>query len=486
MTRHPHNHSRRDLLGRAALALGAAVVPLLRVRAQQVGDVMAALSGYMVAARKRPLPTTVVELAKHHILDTIAAMISGSQLPPGRAALRLAAAQDGGGAATVVGAKVLLNPLEASFVNGMLAHSDETDDSHGESQSHPGAAVVPAALALGERLGTSGEQFLRAVTLGYDVGPRLTMALGGIAFRADTRRSTHAFAGTFGAAAAAGSIAQLEQREMRWLLDYASQQAAGYAVWGRDTEHVEKAFVFGGMPARAGVTAAEVVRAGWSGVDDVFSGEDNFFRVNAPGAKPELLVEALGQRYEIANTDIKKWTVGTPIQGPLDALESLLRQHGFAADDVTEVVVRLAPAVGSVVDNRDIPDICLQHMLAVMLVDRTVSFHAAHDAPRMKDAAVLRERSKIRYVPDADLTALLPIRVAIVEVVLRDGARLSERVEAVRGTPRNPMGREEVVAKARDLIGPVQGGATADRLIAKLLALETLGDIRELRPLLQH
>jgi len=466
--------------------LGAAVAPSLRVCAQQVGSVMAALSSYMVESRKRSLPTTVVELAKHHILDTIAAMISGSQLPPGRAALRLAAAEDGGGTATVVGAKALLSPLEAALVNGMLAHSDETDDSHGESQSHPGAAVVPAALALGERLGTSGEQFLRAVTLGYDVGPRLTMALGGIAFRTDTRRSTHAYAGTFGAAAAAGSIAQLEEREMRWLLDYASQQAAGYAVWGRDTEHVEKAFVFGGMPARAGVTAAEVVRAGWSGVDDVFSGEDNFFRVNAAGAKPELLVEALGQRYEIARTDIKKWTVGTPIQGPLDALESLLRQHGFAAADVTEIVVRLAPAVGSVVDNRDIPDICLQHMLAVMLVDRTVSFRAAHDAPRMKDAAVLRERRKVRYVPDSELKALLPVRVAIVEVALRDGKRHSERVEAVRGTPRNPMGRDEVVAKARDLIEPVLGGATADRLIAKLLALETLGDIRELRPFLQH
>jgi 2-methylcitrate dehydratase PrpD len=486
MTSYTHIHSRRDLLRGAALALGAAVLPSLRVRAQQVGEVMAALSSYMVASRKRSLPATVVELAKHHILDTIAAMISGSQLPPGRAALRLAAGEGGGGTATVVGAKTLLSPFEAALVNGMLAHSDETDDSHGQSQSHPGAAVVPAALALGERLGTSGEQFLRAVTLGYDVGPRLTMALGGIAFRTDTRRSTHAFAGTFGAAAAAGSIAQLEEREMRWLMDYASQQAAGYAVWGRDTEHVEKAFVFGGMPARAGVTAAEVVRAGWSGVDDVFSGEDNFFRVNAPGAKPELLIEALGQRYEIANTDIKKWTVGTPIQGPLDALETLLRKHGFAADDVTEVVVRLAPAVGSVVDNRDIPDICLQHMLAVMLVDRTVSFHAAHDAPRMNDPAVLRERRKVRYVPDADLTRLLPVRVAIVEVALRDGKRHSERVEAVRGTPRNPMGRDEVVAKARDLIEPVLGGPTADQLIVKVLALETLGDLRELRPLLQH
>jgi 2-methylcitrate dehydratase PrpD len=102
------------------------------------------------------------------------------------------------------------------------------------------------------------------------------------------------------------------------------------------------------------------------------------------------------------------------------------------------------------------------------------------------DPAVLRERRKIHYVADADLTARLPIRVAIVEVTLRDGKTHSERVEAVRGTPRNPMSREEVVAKARDLIEPVVGRGKADRLISKLLALETLGDIRELRPLLQR
>ena len=93
---------------------------------------------------------------------------------------------------------------------------------------------------------------------------------------------------------------------------------------------------------------------------------------------------------------------------------------------------------------------------------------------------------KVRYVPDSELTARLPVRVAIVEVTLRDGSRQSERVEAVRGTPRNPMGREEVVAKARDLIAPVLGAKTAARLIDTLLALDTLPEIRELRPLLQR
>jgi 2-methylcitrate dehydratase PrpD len=477
--------SRRSALTRGAFALCSAVLPKA-IQAQNVSPVMSALSAYMAAAKDRALPADVAEKATHHILDTVAAMISGSELPPGRAALALARAQAGRPVATVVGSNVVTGPMDAALVNGVLAHSDETDDSHGPSQSHPGASIVPTALALGEDIGASGQRFLRAVTLGYDVGPRFTMALGGVTFRDESRRSTHAFAGTFGSAAAAGCIAGLTAQQMRWLIDYASQQAGGYAVWGRDTDHIEKGFVFGGMPARNGVTAALVVRAGWNGVDDVLSGNDNFFQVNAPKGDPDVLIERLGERYEVVNTDIKKWTVGTPIQAPLDAIDNIRRQRPFEADEVKSIAVRLAPTVGAVVDNRDIPDICLQHMMAVMLLDKTASFHAAHDKPRMQDAAVLRQRSKVTYVPDPSLSALLPARVAIVEITMNDGTTLSDRVDAVRGTVRNPMTRAEVVDKARDLITPVLGAATAQKLIDTLLSLDSLPDIRSLRPLLQR
>ncbi len=477
--------SRRDLLRRGALVLGSAAWPAVRLRAQPISPVMATLSGYMAAAKDRPLPPEVVEKAKHHILDTFAAMVSGSELPPGQAALALARAQAGRASATVIGSNILTGVMDAAMVNGVLAHSDETDDSHGASQSHPGASVVPAALALGEELGVGGEHYLRAVTLGYDVGTRLTMALGAVAFRDQSRRSTHAYVGTFGSAAAAAGVAGLTAQQMRWVLDYASQQAAGYTIWGRDTDHIEKGFVFGGMPARNGATAALLVRTGWNGVDDVFSGADNFFQVNAPAGKPALLIDGLGERYEIVNTDIKKWTVGTPIQAPLDAIDNLRRKHPFEADAVKSVVVRLAPTVGAVVDNRDIPDICLQHMVAVMLLDKTASFHAAHDKPRMQDAAVRRQRSKVQYVPDAALAGLLPVRVAVVEITLTDGTQLSDRVEAVRGTIRNPMPRAEVVDKARDLMAPVLGAARAQKLVDAVLSIERIQNIRTLRPLLQ-
>jgi 2-methylcitrate dehydratase PrpD len=430
-------------------------------------------------------------------------MVSGSQLPPGAAAIQFARAYDASPSAnephgnqmlaTVVCSRVLASSIEAAFTNGVLAHADETDDSHAASLSHPGCAVVPAALAVGERFAISGAQFMRAVTLGYDIGPRVTMTLGGQNYMNESHRDTHSIAAGFGAAAAAGCAADLNAQQMRWLLDYAAQQSSGIASWQRDTDHMEKAFVFGGMPARSGATAALLVQSGWTGVDDVLSGADNFLLAGAPHADPatltkmaDKLVDKLGERYEVTQTNIKKWSVGSPIQAPLDALENLRKRHPFEADQVQHVTVRVATDEASVVDNRDIPDICLQHMLAVMLIDKTASFRAAHDKPRMKDPEALRQRAKIQLVPDAELEKLLPKRVAIVEIAFTEGTRMSERVEAVRGTSDNPMTRDEVVAKARDLMAPILGAPASAALIEKLLTLENVKDIRDLRPLLQH
>ncbi|HXJ00221.1 MAG TPA: MmgE/PrpD family protein [Micropepsaceae bacterium] len=472
----------------ATTAIGLTLSPA-RVFAQAPASSpeMNALSAYMSAAGARALPADVVENAKHHLLDTLASMISGSELAPGQAAQRYIRAYSGrGGTATIAGTTLTASPVDAALANGLMAQADETDDSHNASRSHPGCSVVPAALAAGEEFGIDGTRFLRAVTLGYDVGTRVVMAMSGAAFSYESSLATHSIAGTFGASAAASCVAGLDARQMRWALDYAAQQSSGIAAWQRDTDHIEKSFVFAGMPARNGVTSALVVRAGWNGVDDIFSGADNFFRAYAPKAQPERLVEKLGERYEIVQTDIKKWTVGSPIQGPLDAIEAIRAKRSFDADQVQHITVRLAPSVAQVVDNRDIPDICLQHMVAVMLLDKTVSLQAAHDKARMQDANALRQRAKVTLVRDEDLAKLLPVRVAIVEIELTDGTRLSERVEAVRGTPRNPMSRAEVIEKARNLTAPILGRAKSERLIETVYAIETATDIRSLRPLLQR
>jgi len=480
--------TRRGMLrcGTGMLAAAAAFPKMASSAAAPPSQIMTTLSGYMSAAGSRPLPGEVVEKAKQLVLDTLAAMVSGSQLPPGRFAIQFARAYGGEKVATVVASDVVCGPLEAALANGILAHTDETDDTHPASQTHPACSIVPAALAAGERFGIDGTRFLRAVTLGYDIGPRITITLGKLQYMTETHRSTHGIAGTFGSAAAAGCAAGLNAQQMRWLLSYAAQQASGLASWQRDSDHYEKAFDFGGMPARNGVTAALLVEAGANGVDDILSGTDNFLQAFVPKNEPALLVEKLGERYEITRTNVKKWTIGAPIQAPIDAIEILQQRNRFEPDQVKQVTVRVATDEASIVNNREISDICLQHLVAVMLIDKTITFQSAHDKARIEDPAVLRQRAKVQLVPDPELERLMPRREAVVEVTLTDGRVLKERVGAVRGTADNPMTRQEIIAKARDLITPVLGNDACQKLTDKVFDLEHVKDIRDLRPLLQR
>lgn len=450
-----------------------------------ISPVMRRLSAYIASAPRRSLPGNVLEKTKHHVLDTIAAMVSGSRLLPGRKGISFVKKLGGTREACVIGSRIVTSAVNAALANGMSAHADETDDSHAPSLTHPGCGIVPAALAVAERERGSGEALLRSVALGYDVCARLTQSLNAYEFREDGH-STHSFGPMFGAAAAAGALLRLGENQTRYLLSYTAQQASGISCWMRDEEHIEKAFDFGGMPARNGVAAAAMVAHGFSGVEDVFSGERSFFVAYGRSPTPEVLVQGLGEDYEILRTNIKRWSVGSPIQAPLDALSLLIREHGLRADQVEKVVVRVAHQGANTTDNRSMPDICMQHMCAVMLLDGTVSFRSAHDEKRMRQPKVLELRKKILLQGDDALTRAMPSRQGIVEITLRDGRTLRNHVSAVRGTAENPMSRAEVDAKSYDLMAPVLGKARARKLCETVWNLEKLSDVRRLRPLLQE
>src|SRR5690242_241390 len=125
--------------------MGATIKPL-----QEISEPTRQLSAYIAGGREHALPPEVIEKARHHILDTLAAMISGARLPPGRLAVAYISTLGGAREASVIGARLLTSTIHAALCNGMLAHSDETDDSHAPSRTHPGCAVIPAALAAAE------------------------------------------------------------------------------------------------------------------------------------------------------------------------------------------------------------------------------------------------------------------------------------------------------------------------------------------------
>ncbi len=447
------------------------------------GTVIGAVCSYISKSGTAEIPGEVMRKAKQHILDSLTASISGSKLRPGTLALRYAEHQAGVEEAQILGSRLVTSAVNAALVNGMMAHADETDDADPICMLHPGCAIVPAALAMAETVGADGLSFLKAVVLGYDIGGRINYAIGPETMRRLHRSETSIGCG-FGAAAAAASVARLNEKETRYVLSYTAQQTSGLFYWYRDYEHVEKAFVFGGMPARNGVAAVTFVQSGFTGVSDPFSGEHNFFEAFSPDPKPALMLDGLGTQFQIMLTSIKHYPVGLPIQSPLDALMILKEKHQLTAGDIERITAFVPSNVAQVVNNRTMPDVNVQYILAVAMLDGDLTFEAAHSYDRMDDPEVVDLKQRVSLVADAELGGAKVPRQGIIEIITKDGSRLREHVVNARGSAGNPMSTQEVEKKSRKLLSPILGRDRLQKLINAVWNLEKVKNVRELRPLL--
>ena len=432
------------------------------------------MAKYTSEALNNPLSSEVHLKTKFHLMDTLAAIVTGSELKPGKAAIKYIISQGGTPEATIACTSFKSTATNAAMVNAMLAHSNETDDSHAPSLTHPGCAIIPAALAVAERERCSGEQLLRSIALGYDISSRIGRAMGGINSRGMHGHATHAIGPMFGATAAASSLAGLDERGCRHALAYTVQQASGVITWERDPEHIEKAFVFGGVGARNGVTSAMFVQSGMTGEENAFTGDFNFLDTFC--TDPALLsewVDTLGSHYEISITNIKKFSVGSPIQAGAEAMVQLVKEFGFTADNIDRIDVLLPPLGAKIVNARTMPDVNLQYALAVIILDGgALSFEATHSYERLAAPDVQALMNLIHLSGNPEFEKLEAQRPATVTVRLKDGRMLEKHVSAVRGTTGNPMTKDEVEYKSHDLFSTVLGVDSSAALIDLIWQVE--------------
>lgn len=448
-----------------------------------ISEAMNRLSIYISESRDRALPEDVIEKSKWRVLDTLAAIVSGSELPGGRASIAFVRAYGGKAVSTVIGDSTVCGPIEAALANGTMGHSDETDDV-GAGPWHPGVNVIPASLALGEQFGISGMHWLRAMAVGYDIGSRIEQAAG---VKIDFRNPTNSMGGVFGATAAAACAASLTAEQTRWALSYGAQQCSGLDSFRRDLDHIEKGFMNGGMGARSGVTAALLVLAGFNAVNDVFSGQGGFFGAYSSTAKPERMLDKLGEDFYMADSYMKRWPVGGPIQAPMDAVTTILKRQKVDPNKIKEIAIRQLS--DSITDNGGPTDVNVQHAIALTLVDGQLTFKSIHDKTRLKDPAVVRLRSLTRIVPgptwgpESEAST-----VPLIQISMNDGTKIVQNnvTSGIPGTASKPYTREFAVNKSRSLLEPVLGKAQSDKLIQHVLTLESLGNVLQLRSLLQR
>jgi len=423
---------------------------------------------------------TALERSRLVLADTMIAIISGRSLDAGAAAARFASRRPSGAALSFTGAEHL-PPVDAAFCNGMLAHADETDDSHEEARMHPACSIVPAALAIGQAEGATYGATLEAIALGYDIGSTLNVATwrSPRALRA-SNLSTHHTGGLFGALAAGLRLSPCPASLAPAAFSYAVQHAGGATTWLRDTRHVEKAVVFGGLPARSALFCLELAQLGFSGVADPFSGSPSFFETFSDHSQPELVLTRLDRPgAAIQQTCIKRYPVGMPIQAACEAVETLLRSMGTVQQGTvfTSVLVELPAEKAHVVDNRPMADINCQHVVATQLVTGAVDFAELHDLREASpETASVRNIVQLRAAPDldADRNGFGTTRIARVSVTVRGGETHEATVVHPMGSPTNPLGWDGLRLKAREVLGCLgMPRQTTDELVHHIRTSDT-------------
>ena len=449
-----------------------------------------ALSAYIAGSQTAAIPVAIRELARLHILDTLAAIVACRDLAPAKVARAFAVSQGRGArqnTATILGTRQRAGVVDAAFASAMTAHSAEINDFIPSAFVQPGPAVVSVALALAEARERSGEEILRAVVAGYELAGRIPKALGNENLR-KAGIANHGVGSVFGAAAVAASLIGLPENRIGDLLTGCSQQASGSWQWLLDVEHIEKALVFAGMGARDGLEAALLVEAGFRGVRDSLDAPSGWMMSEAfrgGDSNRRYLIDQLGARSELSETGFKRYPVGGPTQPAVEGLLKLLPQLDRNALFSVQIAMP-----GSWRSFRDaaMPALNLRYLAAIIPEDGRLDFTAAQSLDRMADDAKVRAlMAHVEIVHDAGQEAppgearRESARVTVIET---SGKRHEIFVPFVLGYPSHPMSRTDVEAKALELMSPQLGASRSREVVKQAGDVDALKSARRLAGLI--
>src|SRR5438552_6302107 len=287
------------------------------------------------------VPAPVVDKAKQLVLDIIGSCLASSQEEFGRAVLRATESLGGLPESTLIGAAARVGASHAVLANGTLAHGLDFDDTREDAIVHTGSVAVTTSLAVGEAAGATGRAVLAAIVAAVEVMCRVGLAVPG-KFHARHYHPT-ALAGTFGAVAAAGKLYGLTEDELVRAFGICGSQASGIIEYLADGSWTKR--LHAGWAAHAGVVAALLARAGFTGPETVLEGEHGFYRAFAGGHDParlEELLASLGAVWEMEQLTFKPYPCGSIAQPYMDCALRVRDRHRVRPDDIVEIRCRTA------------------------------------------------------------------------------------------------------------------------------------------------
>lgn len=445
------------------------------------------LSRYIESSQTASVPEDIEALARSHLLDTIAAIVACRDLRPAAVArdfmLKHSAAAD---TSIILGTLQRCALLDSIMASAMTAHAAEINDFCPSAFVQPGAAVVPTVLCIAQSRGMNGGATLRAMIAGYEIACRLPKAVG-IGNLQRSGVANHSLGAMFGSAVGAASLIGLPRSRIDHMFAYCMQQAGGSWQWLRDVDHIEKAFVFGGMPARRGAECALFAEAGFTGVAGPLSGapgwlSSEFLRSAESDFAPHVLIDGLGERFELPLVAYKKYPVGGPTQ---PVVELMLRLVGEVdAHSVRHVRIEM-PGRTAAFASAAMPALNLPYLCAIILLDGKLDFVAAQSRERfLHDTAVAALMPHVEVIHDPAQEAKPRVESARVTLTLADGKRVSAFLDHVKGFPAHPMDAADVEEKALSLMVPHLGTQRARDIVACIAAIDELSDVNVLTRLM--
>lgn len=422
------------------------------------------LSRFAATLRFEDIPADVIERAQLLFMDLSGIMIR-SQSIDSTLVLKEALRELGQnhGATRVLGSAERWTPQAAALLAGAAAHSLDFDDTHAPAQLHPGAAVIPAALAAAQMVGASTRELLAGIVAGYEVMIRVAL---GVVPLAHSQRGYHlsGTTGVFGATAAAGNILKLTPQQMEHAFGTALSESAGtgqFAVNGAWTKRFHV-----GNAAAGGLLAAALARQGYTGATQAFEGREGFFNVYSPEQAPEAAVQGLGTVWEVLQSGVKPYPCCRGIHAPLDAVMALHARHKIDITQIESVRVGMAKrsvyVVGEPQERRRNPqnvvDCQFSTHLCISIALKTGHMGWDDYEPALADADIRALMQRVDVYEDAECEALFPQAFAgVVEIRMRDGQVLREFVRVPRGEPSTMLTAGELRSKfsllVRDALG---------------------------------
>jgi 2-methylcitrate dehydratase PrpD len=452
-----------------------------------MNDTTKALARFAAGVRFDQLDRALVGKFKRYLLDTVGCGIHGTSQPWARIVNEYIREQKGKRESTLWLQNFRGPAANVALGLGVMIHSFDFDDYH-NAKIHPGAPVIPAAIAVGEAIGASGKDVLAAMVAGYETMIRVSLATGPNASRLRGWHLTGT-TGTFGAAAAAGNLLRLSEDQMASALGLAGTQSAG--LWAFLADGAMSKRFHPGRASQSGVMAVFLSRKGFHGPTQILETADGgFCRATSDQVDLSLATADLGAKFLSGETNIKPYACCASAHSAIDGVFELKAKHWFLPSDVEKVVVKASgvvqvqcgfpyKAVGVVE-----AQMSLQFIVAVALLEGAALLEQFSEA-KIKDPGVFDLARRVEIVVDSDMDALYPARYANkVEVILKNGQRFETRIDFPRGSVERPMTFTEVAEKFRSLASHAVTTERAEQIIETVDKLETLDNIQQLTRLL--